>query len=137
MDLFELINSMFANRAAFEKTTLHERGRHLFMVNRLFSIKFPMQAQYLNHTKISPGNAVTYWSETVGRMFSKTPGWMYVKSKKAKEAKAKAQPINDATIRYYCYKNQCSRRVVEDAMQLVGEPFIAELLHLQKLIEKG
>lgn len=137
MELFETINAMFANPAAFEKTSLHERGRHFFMVNRLFSIKFPVQAQFLNHTKIHPGNAVTYWSETVGKMFSKTPGWMYVKTKKAREEKAKAQPINEATIKYYCQKNQCSRRDVEDAMRLVGQPFLDELISLQKLLDKS
>jgi len=137
MELFETINSMFANPSAFQKTSLHERGRHLFMVNRLFSIKFPVQAQYLNHTKIHPGNAVTYWSETVGKMFSKTPGWMYVKTKKAREEKAKAQPISETTIKYYCQKNQCSRRDVETAMILVGQPFLDELRSLQKLLEKS
>lgn len=137
MELFETINSMFANPAAFEKISLHERGRHFFMVNRLFSIKFPVQAQYLNHTKIHPGNAVTYWSETVGKMFSKTPGWMYVKTKKAREEKAKSQPISETTIKYYCQKNQCSRRDVETAMILVGQPFLDELKSLQKLLEKS
>lgn len=137
MELFDLINSMFSNRNAFEKTTLYERGRHHFMINRFMSIKYPMQAQFLNHTKIHPGNAVTYWAETVGKMFSRTPGWMFIKTKKEKEKKAASQPVNDATIKYYCQKNQCSRRDVEEAMKLLGNSFIQELQSLQRLIEKN
>jgi hypothetical protein len=137
MELFDMINAMFGKREVFEKTSLYERGRHHFMINRFMSIKYPMQAQFLNHTKIHPGNAVTYWADTVGKMFSKTPGWMFVKTKKAKEEKAKSQPINEATIKYYCQKNQCSRRDVDDAIKLIGDPFIQELQSLQKLIEKS
>jgi hypothetical protein len=137
MELFDILNSMFAKREDFNKTTLHERGRHYFMINRFMSIKYPMQAQFLNHTKIHPGNAVTYWADTVGTMFSRTPSWMYVKTKKEKEKKAAAQPVNDATIRYYCQKNACSQRDVEQAMKMLGEPFIQELSQLQKLIEKN
>lgn len=137
MELFDLITAMFSKRDQFEKTTLHERGRHAFMISRFMSIKYPIQAQYLNHTKIHPGSAVTYWADTVGKMFTRTPSWMYTKTKKEKEKKAAAQPVNDSTIKYYCQKNQCSRRDVDDAMRLVGEPFIQELQSLQKLIEKN
>jgi len=137
MELFDLLNAMFAKRHEFEKTTLHERGRHFFIVNRFMSIKYPVQAQFLNNTKIHPGNGVTYWADTVGKMFNRTPTWMFVKTKKAKEAKAAAQPVNEETIRYYCQKNQCSRRDVNTAMILVGEPFIEELQTLQRLISKS
>lgn len=137
MELFETINAMFSKREAFEKLTQHERGRHFFMVNRLFAIKYPVQAQFFNHIKIHPGQAVTYWADTVGKMFTRTPGWMFVKTKKEKEKKAAAQPVTDATIRYYCQKNQCSRRDVDDAMKLVGRPFIEELQSIQRLLEKS
>lgn len=137
IELFDLINTMFSRDGKFEKTTLHERGRHHFMINRFMSIKYPVQANYFNHTKIHPGNSVTYWADTIGKMFTRTPSWMYTKTKKEKEKKAAAQPITDSTIRYYCQKHQCSQRDVNDAMRLVGEPFIQELQSLQKLIEKN
>lgn len=137
MELFDFINSMFSKRDQFEKTTLHERGRHHFMISRFMAIKYPVQAQFLNHIKIHPGSTVTYWADTVGKMFNRTPNWMYVKTKKEKEKKAAAQPVNDATIRYYCQKNQCSHRDVDDAMRLIGEPFIQELQSLQRLLEKS
>jgi hypothetical protein len=137
MELFEMINSMFSKRDEFAKTTLHERGRHMFMVNRLMAIQYPVPAQFLNHTKIHPGNVVTYWAETVGTRFSRTPNWMWVKTKKEKEKKAAANPINESTIKYYCQKNMCSRRDVDEAIKLLGDPFIEELRSLQTLIEKN
>jgi hypothetical protein len=136
-ELFDFINNMFSNRSQFEKTTLYERGRHFFMINRFMAIKHPMAAQYLNNTKISPGNAVTYWADSVGRQHSRTPSWMYVKTKAAKEKKAAEKPVSDQTIRYYCQRNQCSVKDVENAITLLGEPFLEELRDLQRLIEKS
>ena len=52
-DLFEFINGMTARPADFKKTKMHERGKHFFMVNRLCSIAFPIQAAAFNHIKIN------------------------------------------------------------------------------------
>ena len=132
-DLFGFINSMFKPEE-FKKTKMHDRAKHFFMINRFASIKFPVQASYFNNLKINPGQTVTYWQENWSKMYNRTPGWMYVKTAKAKEAKKKAQPITDETIRVYCEKFQLSRRDIEEALLLVGAPFEKELRDFEKLI---
>ena len=133
-DLFDFINSMFSKPAEFKKTTLHERGKHFFMINRFMSIKHPVKASYFNHVKINPGQVVTYWQESLSNMYKKTPGWMFVKTKKAKEEKKKKQVVTDETIRIYCAHFNLARKDVESAIKMLGEPFEEELRSFEKLI---
>ena len=136
LELFDTINCMFANPAEFKKLSLHERGRHFFMINRFCSIKFPIQAAYMNNIKIHPGQAVTYWQETIGKMYTKTPSWMYTKVSKKKADKSGIN-VSEAAMNYYCQKNQISRKVLDEAIQFVGEPMIKELKDLENLMVKN
>ena len=86
-DLFGFINTMFSKPAEFKKTKMHDRAKHFFMINRFMAIKHPVQASYFNNLKINPGQVVTYWQESLSKVYNRTPGWMYVKTAKAKEAK--------------------------------------------------
>ena len=134
-DLFEFINTMFARPADFKKTKMHERGKYFFMINRFMSIKHPVQASYFNNIKISPGQVVTYWQESLGKIYNRTPKWMYVSTAKAKEAKKKnEQPVSDETIRKYCEHHSLSRRDIEEALLLLGKPFDQELRNFEKMI---
>jgi len=134
-DLFTFINSMTGKPEEFQKTKMHERGKHFFMVNRLCSIAFPVQASYFNHVKINPGQAVTFWQSLLSQRYNRTPQWMYVKTAKAKEAKKAAQPVDDLVIRKYCEVHKISRRTVEDGLMLLGEKFRKDLLDFEQLIK--
>jgi hypothetical protein len=134
-DLFGFINDMVAKPEEFRKTKMHERGKHFFMINRLCSIGFPIQASYFNHIKINPGQAVTFWQSLLSQRYSRTPQWMYVKTSKAKEAKKAAQPVDDAVIRKYCEIHKVSRRDVDDALLILGEGFAKELKNFEQLIK--
>jgi hypothetical protein len=134
-DLFGFINTMFSKPAEFHKTKLNDRAKHFFMINRFMSIKYPVQAGYFNHIKINPGQTVTYWQENLSKIYNKTPGWMYVKTAKAKEAKKKAeQPISDQAIQLYCEYNKISRKDVDDALKLLGNAFEEELRNFEKMV---
>jgi hypothetical protein len=137
MELFEFINVMFTKPAEFKKLSLHERGKHFFMINRFMSIKFPIQAYYINHTKIHPGQAVTFWQEFLQGKFTKVPTWMYTKLNKKKAEKAMGVDVSEEILNLYCQKNQCSRKVLQEAIQLIGEPMIKELKDLENLIVKN
>lgn len=134
MELFDTINAMFAKPAEFKKLTLHERGKHFFMINRFMSIKYPIQAAYMNHTKIHPGQAVTFWQELLGKMYTKTPSWMYAKVNRKKADKTGVN-ISEETMNYYCHKNQTSRKVLDEAIKMIGEPMIKELQDIEKMMK--
>ena len=135
-DLFTFINDMVAKPTEFKKVKMHERGKHFFMVNRLCSINFPIQASYFNHIKIHPGQAVTFWQELLSKRYNRTPGWMYVKTAKAKAEKKAQQLVDDAVLRKYCEVYKMSRRDIDDAIEILGDPFRKELLEFQQLIQQ-
>lgn len=134
-DLFDFINGMFTRPAEFKKIKMHERGKHFFMTNRLMSIQFPVQAAAFNHIKINPSQVVTFWQETLSRKYSRTPGWMYVKTRKEKEAKKALQPVSDETIRKYCEAYKVSQRDINDALLIIGEPMYNELKKFEQIIQ--
>lgn len=133
-DLFSFINTMFSNQNEFKKIKIHERGKHFFMCNRFMSIKYPIQASYFNHIKINPGQAVSSWQEMLGKIYNRTPPWMYIKTKKIKEEKKKSQTVSNETIRKYCEIHKLSQRQIEDAFLLLGKDFEKELILFEKMI---
>jgi hypothetical protein len=133
-DLFFFINTFF-KPTEFNKISMYERGKYFFMVNRLCAIAYPVQASYFNHLKIAKGQVVTFWQNLLGSKYHRTPKWMDVKTKKAKETKKKkTQPVSDDTIRKYCETYKISRREVKEGLQLLGEPFEKELKNFETLI---
>jgi len=135
-DLFDFINGMVAKPEEFRKTKMHERGKHFFMVNRLCSIQFPLQASYFNHIKIHPGQAVTFWQQLLSAKWNRTPGWMYVKTRKEREQKKALQPVSEETIRRYCEVHKLSRRQVDDAIEILGERMHEDLKNFEQLIQQ-
>ena len=136
MELFDFVKTLFGNPTEFKKISMHERGKHFFMCNRFMAIKFPIQASYMNNIKIHPGQAVTYWQETVGKMYTKTPGWMYTKVSKKKADKSGIN-VSEAAMNYYCQKKQISRKVLDEAINFVGDPIIKELKDIENLMVKN
>jgi hypothetical protein len=135
MDLFEIINTMF-KPSEFKKIPMHERGKHLFMIQRFASIKFPVQASYFNHIKINPAQAVTFWQELWSKTYSRTPNWMYVKTAKAKAEKKAKQPFTDEFIKIYCEKFQMSRRDFDESLEILGDSFISEVKQIESMISQ-
>jgi hypothetical protein len=132
-NLFDFINAMFSKPEEFKKTKLHERGKHFFMVNRLMSIGFPVQAAIFNHIKINPAQVVTFWQETLSKRYTRTPNWMYVKTRKEREKKKAEQPISEEVQKLYCETYKISRRDLDDAMAILGNSMYQELKEFESL----
>jgi hypothetical protein len=86
LDLFPFVNTMFTNPRDYENIKNADKGRHTFMVNRFFSIKFPTTAQSLNRNGINGWAVVDLW-QIVASRFGKVPFWIYTKTKKAPSEK--------------------------------------------------
>jgi len=132
-NLFDFINAMFSKPEEFKKTKLHERGKHFFMVNRLMSIGFPVQAAIFNHIKINPAQVVTFWQETLSKRYTRTPNWKYVKTRKEREKKKAEQPISEEVQKLYCETYKISRRDLDDAMAILGNSMYQELKDFESL----
>ena len=134
-DLFEFINGMFSKPEEFKKTKMHERGKHFFMVNRLSSINFPVQAAAFNHIKINPGQAVTFWQELLSKRYNRTPSWMYVKTKKEKEKKAAALAVTEEVLRSYCEVHKISRRDLDESIEILGDRMVEDIKKFAELLK--
>jgi len=137
-ELFEMIKMMFEQPAKFADLSIHEKSKYFFMMNRFFSVKFPIQAQYFNHIKISPGNAVQIWADMLRPLFNTTPQFIFdaIRGTKKKKKEKALHKIEAETISYYAQRNQTSEAVVNEAISIIGREFIDELMLIQKALNK-
>ena len=58
MELFDVIKTIFKKKD-WEDVGRNDKVRNFFMINRIMSIQWPIQANQFNHTKISPAPVVS------------------------------------------------------------------------------
>lgn len=126
--LFDLINLMFTNRKKYLGLSDHEKERNFFMVNRLFSIRYPKQAQMFNHLRTPGAKVVDCWS-WVAMQSNRVPKWFYTKTKKAAEkpkskVKGKKKGFNPETyepseeiLEKFLRKKELSRKDYEQGLK--------------------
>ncbi len=134
--LFDFISIMFTDKKTFDKLQPYQKGRHFFMVNRFMSITEPVRANYLQHIKINGAEAINFWQMAMSRIYSRVPGWMYTKTKKAKAAAKKTKFVEDLTIQEYCRRLGFSRRQVEESLKFFPEKMEAELKKFEKMLKQ-
>lgn len=113
MKLFDYINVIFsANNAKWEEISELDMARNAFMLNRLMSIKFPIQAQMLNIMKISPVGQAQTW-RNIAKQFKRTPGFIYTKTKNMSSDKTKK--LNEDAVTMYMKFNEIGETEFKDA----------------------
>jgi len=133
--LFDFIKLMF-NKNEYDKIPNHTKSKHFFMINRFCAIKFPIQANHLQHLNINPSEVIDYWQKTLSNLYSKTPNWMYIKSK-AKRQKIKDKYISEEVLKKYCNEFNTNKREVNDAIEIFGDKMIEELKNYEKIIKSN
>ena len=131
--LFDFISILFTDKKTFDKLKPYEKARHFFMVNRFMSITEPVRANYLQHIKINPSEAINWWQMIMTKLYSRVPGWMYIKTKKAKQEAKKTKFVEDATIREYCDRLGYSKRQINQALEFFPEEMANELKSFERL----
>lgn len=114
MELFNYINTIFGSDKVWNEVGNVDKNKHSFMLNRLMSIQFPMQASMLNALKISQIGQAETW-RMIGKQFKKTPGFIYTKTSTKKE-KAKRKYSDDA-IKKFMQINEIGEREFKMAMK--------------------
>lgn len=120
MELKDFLKILFEKPEEYKNVTKTEKSKFFFMLNRFSSIAFPIQAQAFNHTKISTSEVSDYWQQSMTKLYTKTPGWIYTKTKKT-EKKKKAEAPSDESINYYLERTKMSKRELTDAIKLFGD----------------
>lgn len=84
MELFDVVKTIFKKDKDWDKVSRNDKVRNFFMINRIMSIQFPIQAHQFNHTKVLPRPVVDWWHGTLSKHYTKMPGWIFTKTKKSK-----------------------------------------------------
>ena len=92
MELFDIVKTIFKSEKDWTNISRNDKIRNFFMINRIMSIQFPMQANQFNNTKISPRPVVDWWHSTLSRNYTKMPSWIFTKTKKS--AQKKVSPVS-------------------------------------------
>lgn len=87
MELFDVIKRIFDNDTKWKDVSNHDKARNFFMINRIMSIQFPIQANQFNKLKVYPVPVVNWWHSTLSPRFKKSPQWIFTQTSKASKAK--------------------------------------------------
>jgi len=125
MELFDIVKSIFKNDKEWGKVSRNDKVKNFFMINRIMSIEFPIQANQFNHTKISPRPVVDWWHGTLSKHYTRSPQWIFTKTKKneAKEKKTDDFQIDEDTEKFIMNKFELSRRELSELKKFYPEKY--------------
>lgn len=136
MELFELIKTIFKSEKDWSKLKNIDKTKNFFMVNRIMSIQFPLQANQFNHTKISPRPVVDWWHENLHKHYSKSPSWIFTKTKK-NESTEKNKDIfllDEETEKFLLFKLEISKRELEEIKKFYPQKYEDWVLSIKQQI---
>ena len=114
MQLFDIIKLIFNNKQKEWKSVGKiDKSRNFFMINRIMSIQFPVQANQFNKLKVVPAPVVDWWHDTLSARFSKPPVWLYTKTKKSDGPKPDEVKTSELTESFIRDKYRISKRDIE------------------------
>lgn len=136
-ELFDIINAIFTDKNKINEYSDLTLNRNSFMVNRLLSINFPLQANALNIKNINSCDLIKSWNIFLPEQI-KIPNFLYTKgSKKVQENKNKNLSMpNKNEIVDYCLTYNENYKNIMSAMKFFKEDMIAEINDFIKIKEQ-
>ena len=135
MDLFDLTKMMFDRNSKWSSVKPYDKVKNFFMINRFMSINFPMKANLFNNRHITSSSAIDSWRDVVNRLFTKTPNWLYTKTKKNEKQKQKKFPERE-TVMTFMKLNNMSQKDFGLLMENFQAETIEELLQFEKILKE-
>lgn len=120
---FDIIKMMFTDVNAFNNLSNLILSKNFFMINRIFSIMFPMQAQCFNNVEINQGDVIRAWQQfAVSKLgYGKVPFFVYTKGAKASQEANKVDDINKEDKELYCKHYQISLKDFDDMLYFMHD----------------
>jgi len=136
MELFDINKKVF-DKQGWDQVSNSDKKRNFFMLNRFFSIAYPMQANILQHLRINQSAVIDFWHLFLSSKYDKVPFWIYIKGvKKSEEIKTKKINISKETVKQYCIFNKIDPKIAEDAILHFPNQFANELKQFEKLTKQ-
>lgn len=127
---FDIINFIFTNDEEFSKLSDMILDQNFFIINRVFSIKYPLQAQAFNTSGISTANVIKCWKNFLNMKEGKgrVPYWCYTKgTKRAQEQKDSKSEIKSSDIKTYAEFYNISLRDTKVYADICPELFLGDV----------
>lgn len=134
---YDIIKLMFTDIQGFDKLSNTMLERNAFMINRVFAIQFPAQAQCFNNSNINSADVVRSWRlfavKTLG--FGKVPNFVYTKGAKRTitETKEASDNITKDLRESYCRHYQLSLKDFNDLLSMSHDELIADVRKFEKI----
>lgn len=120
--LFELINALFVSKDYVYGITDETAKQNLFMVLRRLAIKYPVEANVFNDSKVNPRDVIRFWSDYL--YCGVAPKWIYTSVTQKKRSK---DDITSADIKLYKSHYDVTDAQFEDAMRFYPNELIKEI----------
>lgn len=128
---FDIIKSFHSKN--WDKISDRDKSRNLFMINRICSIAYPIQANSFNNIKINPEKVVDFWKIFITHKHKNTPSWIWTKTKK-RENEEKKKEYKEDVISFIKDKYQISNREIEDLKNFFPQKFNIFYKEIETLI---
>lgn len=133
---FDIINLMFTNKPAFDRLSDNILKQHFFMINRTFSIKYPLQAAMFNTLDINQAEVIKFWQYFLTAQskegYGRVPKFVYTKKAKMEDP----DNLDPDTVREYCKRYHLSNKDFKDMLQFFHDETIEDVRAFEKLTDK-
>jgi hypothetical protein len=110
-----------------------DKAKNLFMINRIMSINFPLQANSFNHIKIQPEKVVDFWKVFMSHYYKKTPQWIWTKTQKG-EKESSSYEYKEEVIDFIKEKYQISSREIKEMKNFFPKNFHSFYKEIEKIL---
>lgn len=137
MELFDVIKTIFKKGKAWDEVGKNDKVKNFFMINRIMSIQFPLQANQFNHTKVLPRPVIDWWHVTMSNYYSKTPPWIFSKTRKKEGKDEKKLDLSgyEETEKFIIKRFEVSKRELSELKKFYPEKYESWLKELDSQIK--
>lgn len=128
---FDIIKSFYSK--SWDKISDRDKSRNLFMINRICSIAYPLQANSFNNIKIQGDKVVDFWKIFIRHHSKNVPSWIWTKTLKKEKEKEKNEHKEDV-INFIKEKYDISNREIEELKKFFPSKFNAFYKEIETLI---
>jgi len=97
MELFDIVKNIFVrDNKKWESISKVDKNRNFFMINRIMSIQYPVQANIFNKMRVTPFRVIDWWQSNLSIKYGKSPKWIFTSTnKKNNKSDKKSTTIKD------------------------------------------
>lgn len=133
---FDIITMMFTNYEQFNNLSDTILEKNFFMINRVFSIKYPLHSCMFNNEYVNKASVIRSWAifGVNKEGFGKVPSFVYTKGAKRSTTSTNKDKLDKGLIQEYCKRYSISLKDYNALLSLYTDELITDIKRYEKLI---